>query len=113
MRCNYPNCRNTETLVPVIALPTIRTKGLSTEMVKTDKSTYMILKGVCSNHAKTYKLSDWVGAADWRYVQEAARANGYKIADIDIMTIEFKPIGWTPRNTLELERNYGSETSIN
>lgn len=112
MRCNYPNCRNLQSLIPVIALPTVRTKGMTNEMVVTNRPTLLLGKEVCTDHARTYILSDWMNEKDWKHLQEAARANGYDIPNINIIRIEFKPLGWTPERSLELERTYGT-VSVN
>lgn len=102
--CYFPNCRNEAKFTPVVALPTIRTAGESNEMVVTDKATHLLFKEVCQKHKDNYNILDWFQGNDWDYVQEAARHHGRYIPDPHLIEVMFKPIGWTPNRSLELER---------
>lgn len=104
MRCAYPLCYHLALWLPVIELPTLRTVGNSRAMVETSQPTTLLCREVCGVHRATYNLAEWVPAADWAYLQEVAHANGYHIPEITIVTVQFKPLGWHPRNTFELER---------
>lgn len=104
MICHYPNCRSLALWTPVFILPTIRTVGETKQMVQTTQPTYLLGREVCQRHRDTYNLLEWFGQADWSQLQEAARANGYLIPAPKLMTVEFRPLNWHPRNTLELER---------
>lgn len=103
MNCAYPNCRNRALRIPVIHIPTLRTSGESDVMVKTDKPTLMIGPPVCLVHQASYKIADWMGAADWEQIVDAARIHGVRLEHE--VTIKFEPVGWTPdARYLEVER---------
>lgn len=107
MICNYPLCRAAAAWTPVVALPTIRTVGETSEMVQTDKPTYLLFPEVCERHRQTYNLMDWFSSVhDWRYIQEAARANGYLVPEPNLMPVEFKPLYWNPKHTIPIERTH-------
>ena len=75
------------------------------EIVKTDKPTYLICREVCQSHRDTYRLQDWFLPSDWRLMQEAAHSKGFHLEDSSIITVTFRPIGWLPQQTIELERD--------
>lgn len=104
MKCQYPNCHKLALWTPVVELPTLRTAGDEGEMVKTDRPTVLLGREVCQDHRDTYNLADWMPAGDWAVLQEAARANGYVIPDAPLIGVQFRPVGWKPNRTLEVER---------
>ncbi len=145
MRCNYPNCLTTAMFLPVIELPTIRTKGVvwptkpeesmfrrqsngkqsiaylnacriydvllaeankrCDELSTSSKPTFMLLREVCTDHMAKYKFSDWFRESEWEYVREAAHSRDFDIPTIDLVVIQFKPLGWTPEaQYMNLER---------
>lgn len=106
--CAYPNCsyhNGGGILIPVIAIPTMRSKGESTDWTETTDPTYLIGPPLCRAHTETYKLSDWFPPNEWAAMQEGARSRGLKIADQAVIKVEFKPLGWTLGcKYMELER---------
>lgn len=104
MKCHYPNCRAVASWVPVIELPTLRTAGDNRALIECSRPTTLLGKEICDHHRMHYNLTDWVKPGDWAAIQEAAAANGYAIPRPDIIPIQFRPIGWRPRQTLEVER---------
>lgn len=105
MKCNYPNCSDPALWTPVIELPTLRSVGDSQAMVQTSRPTTLICREVCERHKQSYLLSDWIKAGDWDAMQNLAHEKGLHIPSIYLMAIQFKPIGWTPKRTLELVRD--------
>lgn len=74
-------------------------------VVKTDKPTYLIGVGLCNNHVKTYKLTDWFPAKEWRLLQEAGRQKGFHVPEPWLVVIHWRPIGWRPNmGYLEIDR---------
>lgn len=104
MNCYYPLCRKKALYCPVIAVPTIRTKGMTTDMVQTDKPTLLIAKEVCQQHRDTYNLVDWIKPSDWTALQEVAMCNGYTLKEASLIDVRFYPVGWEPQRYMELER---------
>src|ERR1017187_1542388 len=97
MRCHFPNCHNTSRYTPVITLPTLDSRGGSTR-----EPTYLLGGGVCLRHKNSYNLLDWFRRGDWNALRDAARDKGLTIPEPDMITVEFKPVGWQPRHHLEL-----------
>ena len=103
--CAYPNCHNLQQFIPVISIPTIRTKGETEEMVETDKPTLLIGQPICLIHKQSYNLLDWVNLYEWKRIEEAAIAKGFKFDTRKSVIITFRPAGWNPSmRYLELER---------
>lgn len=105
MKCCYPNCRSSALWTPVIALPTLRTAGLSQAMIECKEPTTLLCREVCGFHKDHYNLEDWIKAGDWVAMQDCANENGYHIPRPEIIPVEFRPIGWTPSRALEVERD--------
>lgn len=106
MKCAFPNCHHEALWVPAVALPTLRSVGMGQAMVQTEKPTYLLGKEVCQHHKETYNLGDWISKGDWEALQDLAHQSGYHIPEVDIMGVEFRPIGWEPSRHLELtDRN--------
>jgi len=89
----------------MVEIPTVRTAGDSTEMVRTSKPTTLLCREICDHHRATYHLTDWIHAGDWAALQDVARASGYTLLAADLITVQFMPLYWTPKNGLELSRN--------
>lgn len=102
--CQYPNCRSKALWTPVVELPTIRTLGDSSVMIRTERPTVLLGREVCQAHRDSYNLTDWVSAADWALLDEAARANGFELPSAVLTVVQFRPVGWTPTRHFELER---------
>ncbi len=80
-------------------------KACVNNLVQTNKPTYLIGNGLCGNHQKTYKFTDWFQPKDWRLIQEAGRVKGVYVPEPTLLTIHWRPLGWTPGQAyLELER---------
>jgi hypothetical protein len=77
---------------------------MSDEMVETDKPTALIGPPLCQHHCNNYKLSDWLSASEYKHIKEGAEARGFRMPDMALVRIEFKPVGWIPRGYLEVER---------
>ena len=105
MKCQYPNCHQTARWTPIVELPTVRSVGDSLAMVRTDQPTILLCREVCEHHKQTYNLAQWINEADWQYIREAARESGYAIPSIELVTVQFRPVGWHPRNTIPIERS--------
>lgn len=110
MKCTYPLCANPAKWIPVIALPTIRTAG--TQLVKTDRPTYLIFKEVCDQHRQSYTIEQCgLKTGDWTAIQDVFRKErpDLQVPNPKLITIHFMPLGWTPRSGyLELERTNDS-----
>lgn len=76
----------------------------SNDMVKTDKPTYLLGREVCQLHRDTYNLFDWFGANEWDHLVEAARHRGFDLPLASNVIITFRPVGWRPGQTMEMER---------
>ena len=104
MKCQYPNCYISAAWVPVIELPTLRSVGESHVMVQTPKPTVLLCQPVCGLHNDHYNLSDWISSSDWEAIRELALHNNYHIPESELFVVQFRPLGWTPRRTLEIVR---------
>lgn len=76
------------------------------KMVNTDQPTYLIGREVCNDHKTTYNILDWIRAADWIVLREAAQHYGYDLPPAGLVRVKFQPLGWKPHNgSLELARD--------
>ena len=106
MMCAYPNCQNSALWVPVVEVPTLRSVGMGQAMVQTTHPTFLLGKEVCQRHRDDYNLSEWIHTGDWAALQDLAHENGFHLPPLGIVTVQFRPIGWTPGRHLELvDRN--------
>jgi len=106
MLCNYPNCRYPQKFIPVIEIPTVRTKGMSDEMVETDRPTVLIGEAICRLHMDTYIFTEWLGRHEWEIIKEAAEEKGFKLQMGKNVIVTFKPLGWEPgHDHMELMRS--------
>lgn len=96
MTCQYPNCHKEAMWTPAIEVPTLRSVGMGQAMVKTPQPTILVGKEICQQHRESYVLLDWMSAGDWTAMQDLAHENGLYLSDIDLITVRFYPIGWTP-----------------
>lgn len=103
VNCYYPNCRAAALWVPVVELPTIRTNPEG-DLVHTTEPTYLLGKEVCQAHRGSYNFFDWFKMSDWEVMREAARHYGLSIPRPDLLIVQFKPVGWEPKHTIEVER---------
>lgn len=105
MTCAYPNCRVVAVWTPVIELPTLRSQGMEHTMVETKRPTTLLCQPVCQGHRDTYNLADWIKTGDWAALQDLAHEKGYHIPEITLIAVQFRPLDWHPRHSLELERS--------
>lgn len=106
MKCQYPNCHQNAMWTPVVIVPTLRSAGLGQPMVETNKPTILLGKEVCQRHRDNYNLADWIPEGDWEAMEDVAHMNGYALKPMALVTINFRPLGWTPkREYLELQRD--------
>lgn len=109
MKCAQLNCGSREGLViPVIEIPTTRTKGLTDEMVMQRDSTYLIGEesfAYCQFHKHLFRLTDWITPRDWKDMQREVEKTGRKLEDQSAIRFTFMPVGWMPPNKyMEVER---------
>ena len=102
--CAYPGCYHAALWTPVIELPTLRTAGDSNAIVQILRPTTLLCQEVCQIHRDTYHLGEWIRKADWSAIRDLAKENGYLLPIADLITVQFRPMGWTPPRTLEVER---------
>lgn len=80
-------------------------KASENDMSINIKPTFMCLQEVCSPHKDNYNFGDWFRTSDWNVIREAARTRGYDLPPINILVIQFKPLGWEPdRQYMLLDR---------
>jgi len=80
-------------------------KACVNNLVQTNKPTYLIGNGLCVDHQKRYKFTDWFQPKDWRLIQEAGRQKGVHVPEPLLLTIHWRPLNWSPgMGYLEIER---------
>jgi hypothetical protein len=104
MTCCYPNCHRDARYTPYVEVPTLRSVGMTQEMVKTDRPTVLLCAEVCERHRNGYSLRDWISTGDWDAIRDLAHQKGYTIPDIMLIEVHFGPVGYTPRG---LELSHG------
>lgn len=71
-------------------------KARVNQLSPTTKPTYLIGQVICHKHKANYNLSHWFEERDWDRLREAARSRGFELLPIQIMPVQFKPVGWLP-----------------
>lgn len=97
-KCNYPNCWHKPAQVPVIELPAIK---LSTGE-RTGQVVTLIGEPLCLDCCAKYNFNDWMKPSEWADYVEQAREKGLQMPKAELLTIQFKPIGWRPGRTFEV-----------
>lgn len=104
--CSHPLCGAPALWTPVIVLPTVRSVGMTKELVKTPRPTYLVMKDlVCKKHRDNYNVSDYIPETEWKHIREGALDNGFIIPETSLITVEFRPLNWHPlQGYLPLDR---------
>lgn len=104
MNCQKPLCRSAALWVPVVCVPTVR-ESSSGNMVETGDPTLLLMPEVCQRHKDDYNLTYWFPEDSWERMRAEAKNRGYAFPEAKMIEIQFRPVGWEPKNKyLEVER---------